>query len=137
MMRRNPTSGAYGFDEEMNKQPVRLTYNDREFSKSLLAERLTKYCQPSRNYHAKIGIDPEGSTAQVSPASDHNLYLSEILAELRIITTRMKAEDLEKRIMTDWKYAAMCVDRLCLFMFTSVLIISTCAILLAAPHLIA
>ncbi|OUC47653.1 Neurotransmitter-gated ion-channel transmembrane region [Trichinella nativa] len=80
------------------------------------------------------------------PALDHNVTktpdpgplsrdLAAILKELRYITDRMRKEDEEHEIISDWKFAAMAVDRLCLVIFTTFLLVSTCSILLAAPHL--
>ncbi|VDN59065.1 unnamed protein product [Dracunculus medinensis] len=37
----------------------------------------------------------------------------------------------------DWKFAAMVVDRMCLFTFTLFIVISTCAIMFSSPHLVA
>ncbi|KRZ56210.1 Low-density lipoprotein receptor-related protein [Trichinella nativa] len=59
------------------------------------------------------------------PALDHNVTktpdpgplsrdLAAILKELRYITDRMRKEDEEHEIISDWKFAAMAVDRLCL-----------------------
>lgn len=63
--------------------------------------------------------------------------LIQILRELRFITERMRREDEDEEITNDFKFAAIVVDRLCLIAFSSFLLISTCAILFAAPHLIA
>ncbi|XP_003373299.1 putative Low-density lipoprotein receptor domain class A [Trichinella spiralis] len=67
------------------------------------------------------------------PALDHNVTktpdpgplsrdLAAILKELRYITDRMRKEDEEHEIISDWKFAAMAVDRLCLVIFTTFLL---------------
>lgn len=59
-----------------------------------------------------------------------------ILRELQYITSRMKKADEEAEVISDWKFAAMVVDRFCLFIFTLFTIIATVAVLLSAPHII-
>lgn len=59
---------------------------------------------------------PKSQSADLSGADV--LVIAEILKELKFITSRLKTEDLEKSIVADWKFAAMCVDRLCLIIFT-------------------
>ncbi|CAG9136632.1 unnamed protein product [Plutella xylostella] len=48
----------------------------------------------------------------------------------------MKKADEEAELISDWKFAAMVVDRFCLFVFTLFTIIATVAVLLSAPHII-
>ncbi|KAI5750721.1 hypothetical protein M8J77_000745 [Diaphorina citri] len=59
-----------------------------------------------------------------------------ILKELQFITARMKKSDEEAETISDWKFAAMVVDRLCLIVFTLFTIIATITVLLSAPHII-
>ncbi|XP_055685536.1 neuronal acetylcholine receptor subunit alpha-7 isoform X5 [Lutzomyia longipalpis] len=59
-----------------------------------------------------------------------------ILKELQFITTRMKKADEEAELISDWKFAAMVVDRFCLIVFTLFTIIATVTVLLSAPHII-
>ncbi|KHJ47284.1 Cation transporter family protein, partial [Trichuris suis] len=63
--------------------------------------------------------------------------LVSILKELRFICDRIRKEDEEHEVISDWKFAAMAIDRLCLIVFTTFLTGTTCAILFAAPHLYA
>ncbi|KAG5676462.1 hypothetical protein PVAND_006294 [Polypedilum vanderplanki] len=87
-----------------------------------------------------------GSTAFTRPTTidDHNSIsggcthkdLHYILKELQFITNRMKRADDEAEIVSDWKFAAMVVDRFCLFVFTLFTIIATVTVLLSAPHII-
>lgn len=62
--------------------------------------------------------------------------LQSILRELQFITNRMKKADEEAEVISDWKFAAMVVDRFCLIIFTMFTIIATVAVLLSAPHII-
>ena len=58
----------------------------------------------------------------------------DILKELTYLTDKIKRdEDFQDRC-TDWKFAALVIDRLCLWLFTTFTIVSTCAILFSAPH---
>ncbi|XP_037912237.1 neuronal acetylcholine receptor subunit alpha-7 isoform X2 [Hermetia illucens] len=59
-----------------------------------------------------------------------------ILKELQFITARMRKSDEEAEIISDWKFAAMVVDRFCLIVFTLFTIIATVTVLLSAPHII-
>ncbi|XP_021202094.1 nicotinic acetylcholine receptor subunit alpha 6 isoform X2 [Bombyx mori] len=68
--------------------------------------------------------------------SSHHRELHLILRELQFITARMKKADEEAELISDWKFAAMVVDRFCLFVFTLFTIIATVAVLLSAPHII-
>ncbi|XP_055388212.1 acetylcholine receptor subunit alpha-type acr-16 isoform X2 [Condylostylus longicornis] len=59
-----------------------------------------------------------------------------ILKELQFITARMRKADEEAELISDWKFAAMVVDRFCLIVFTLFTIIATVTVLLSAPHII-
>ena len=58
------------------------------------------------------------------------------MKELKFITNRMKEMDEENEIVSDWKFAAMVIDRFCLITFTSFTLATTLAVLLSAPHII-
>ncbi|EFA11604.2 nicotinic acetylcholine receptor alpha6 subunit isoform 8 precursor [Tribolium castaneum] len=70
------------------------------------------------------------------PSSGTQRDLQNILRELQFITNRMKKADEEAEVISDWKFAAMVVDRFCLIIFTMFTIIATVAVLLSAPHII-
>lgn len=70
------------------------------------------------------------------PSSGSQRDLQQILRELQFITNRMKKADEEAEVISDWKFAAMVVDRFCLIIFTMFTIIATVAVLLSAPHII-
>lgn len=70
------------------------------------------------------------------PGSGTQRDLQHILRELQFITNRMKKADEEAEVISDWKFAAMVVDRFCLIIFTMFTIIATVAVLLSAPHII-
>ncbi|XP_074649612.1 neuronal acetylcholine receptor subunit alpha-7-like isoform X2 [Tubulanus polymorphus] len=62
--------------------------------------------------------------------------LHSIIKELKFITNKMKKDEDDSEVSSDWKFAAMVIDRLCLVMFTSFTFISTFAILFSAPHIL-
>ncbi|ERL85202.1 hypothetical protein D910_02623, partial [Dendroctonus ponderosae] len=76
----------------------------------------------------------EDSAMAGTSSSQRELQL--ILKELQFITNRMKKADEEAEVISDWKFAAMVVDRFCLIIFTLFTVIATVAVLLSAPHII-
>lgn len=62
--------------------------------------------------------------------------LKEILFELEFITNRMRRHDDITELISEWKFAATVLDRLCLIVFTGFTILSTALCLISAPQLI-
>lgn len=81
------------------------------------------------------GAGGGASTVHACVHSSRELNL--ILRELRFITSRMRKDEQEREVVGEWKFAAMVVDRVCLIIFSAFTIISTCACLFSAPHLVA
>ncbi|VDM17328.1 unnamed protein product [Wuchereria bancrofti] len=54
-----------------------------------------------------------------------------------MITKRMMDAEKDDAKANNWKFAAIVVDRLCLYIFTIFIIASSCGILLSAPYFIA
>uniref|UniRef100_A0A915Q3K1 Neurotransmitter-gated ion-channel transmembrane domain-containing protein n=1 Tax=Setaria digitata TaxID=48799 RepID=A0A915Q3K1_9BILA len=65
------------------------------------------------------------------------LILHRIYQELKVITKRMMDAEKDDAKANNWKFAAIVVDRLCLYVFTVFIIASSCGILLSAPYFIA
>lgn len=82
----------------------------------------------------RIATTIEDAAIPGSSTGQRDLQL--ILKELQFITNRMKKADEEAEVISDWKFAAMVVDRFCLIIFTMFTIIATVAVLLSAPHII-
>ncbi|XP_076234430.1 nicotinic acetylcholine receptor alpha7 subunit isoform X2 [Calliopsis andreniformis] len=59
-----------------------------------------------------------------------------ILKEIKIITDKLKSEEISAKVQNDWKFAAMVIDRMCLIIFTLFTIIATITVLMSAPHII-
>ncbi|KAL0850784.1 hypothetical protein ABMA28_006714 [Loxostege sticticalis] len=141
----------------MNTRMRELELKERS-SKSLLANVLDidddfRHAPPPPNSTASTGnlgpgcsifrTDFRRSFVRPSTMEDvggglgsHHRELHLILRELQFITARMKKADEEAELISDWKFAAMVVDRFCLFVFTLFTIIATVAVLLSAPHII-
>ncbi|KAH6932565.1 hypothetical protein HPB50_007610 [Hyalomma asiaticum] len=85
-----------------------------------------------------LGAGGAGGGASTVHACVHSSReLNLILRELRFITSRMRKDEQEREVVGEWKFAAMVVDRVCLIIFSAFTIISTCACLFSAPHLVA
>ncbi|CAF4312801.1 unnamed protein product, partial [Adineta steineri] len=70
--------------------------------------------------------------------NDISLYPSEIKRAfdgLRCIAAHMRQEDEEKKVKEEWKYVALVIDRLFLYIFTTACIAGTCGIILQAPSI--
>lgn len=65
------------------------------------------------------------------------LILQRIYHELKVVTKRMLETDQEEQASNNWKFAAMVVDRLCLYVFTMFILVSTIGIFSSAPYLVA
>ena len=74
-------------------------------------------------------------TATATAISPTNRELQCILKELKFITNRMKMQEEEEEVISDWKFAAMVIDRFCLIIFTAFTVITTLAVLCSAPHI--
>ena len=67
--------------------------------------------------------------------SEARSELQQILHELRVITNKLREEQTKQEEASDWQFAAMVVDRLCLYVFILFSVVSTTSILLSAPSI--
>ena len=58
-----------------------------------------------------------------------------ILNELRFITHKIKEDNETEEEVNDWKFAAMVIDRLCIWVFSIYMIVTTLAIFFSAPNM--
>ncbi|CAF1068539.1 unnamed protein product [Rotaria sordida] len=75
---------------------------------------------------------------QTEYSNEPSLYPHEIKKAfdgLKSIATHMKIEDEEKKIKEEWKYVALVIDRLFLYIFTTACFAGTCGIILQAPSI--
>jgi len=47
----------------------------------------------------------------------------------------LQIKDEDDRVTADWKFAATVVDRFLLWTFSALTVLSSCAIILSAPHI--
>ncbi|XP_023333751.1 acetylcholine receptor subunit alpha-type acr-16 [Eurytemora carolleeae] len=72
---------------------------------------------------------------QVPPKQSETIKdLEKILVEVQSITMKIKEEEESKLTTTDWKYAAMVLDRVCLVVFTSTTLLLSLAVVVAVPR---
>ena len=89
----------------------------------------------SRNKKARnTSFGFERTTGDQSQTS--NSLLKNILEEMKFATGRMKSEDTRCEMCNDWKFAAMVVDRTCLWFFTLFTLGSTAVIFISAPNVV-
>nr|BBE49563.1 nicotinic acetylcholine receptor alpha6 subunit 4 [Nilaparvata lugens] len=128
----------------MTNRMKELHLPDRS-SKSLMANILDidddfRHCSTANSSFMRgggVGGGGGGITLDDSgPCTLAQRELQLIVRELQFITNRMKKADEEAELISDWKFAAMVVDRFCLIVFTMFTIIATVAVLLSAPHII-
>lgn len=61
--------------------------------------------------------------------------LAKILDEVRYITKRLRDQDENKAVCSEWKFAAAVVDRLCLVAFSLFIALFTFGMLMSAPNI--
>ncbi|GFY72742.1 neur_chan_memb domain-containing protein [Trichonephila inaurata madagascariensis] len=92
--------------------------------------------QGERSYaNVLIGGSNHGSMVYTCMHAD--VELSAILRELKVITAKLRKDDQDSEVVSDWQFAAMVVDRICLINFTIFTVASTVLSLGSAPHLMA
>jgi len=81
-----------------------------------------------------------GYVRAATPADDGSdlecALLTDVLGEVRYLTGRMRHEADTQKVCSDWKFAAMVIDRLCLWLFSIFTVVSSGTILLSAPDVI-
>ena len=60
--------------------------------------------------------------------------LKDILKEVRFISQNMKKTNEHMNTTSDWQFAAMVIDRICLILCSSFTIIATIIVVITAPH---
>jgi nicotinic acetylcholine receptor, invertebrate len=61
--------------------------------------------------------------------------IESVLKELKSITQKLRDDQLEEEESLDWKFAAMVIDRICMYFFAIATFFSTSIILLTSPNL--
>jgi len=87
------------------------------------------------------GIPGYMPRSAATPADDSSselecALLTDVLGEVRYLTGRMRQDADTQKVCSDWKFAAMVIDRLCLWLFSIFTVVSSGTILLSAPDVI-
>ncbi|KAK5971914.1 Neuronal acetylcholine receptor subunit alpha-7, partial [Trichostrongylus colubriformis] len=82
---------------------------------------------------------PERSIVPINEVTKEQVaqlvVLNEIHEHLSAITAEIREKERNKDVEDDWKFAAIVVDRLCLYIFSFFILLSTCALFSAVPRL--
>ncbi|CAB0009195.1 unnamed protein product [Nesidiocoris tenuis] len=81
------------------------------------------------------GCGGGGGPGDVSPTFDKPLSLEKTIEDARFIAQHVKNKDKFENVIEDWKYVAMVLDRLFLWVFTLACVTGTALIILRAPSL--
>ncbi|KAG1653495.1 Acetylcholine receptor subunit alpha-like [Nymphon striatum] len=68
-------------------------------------------------------------------ATRYDPEIEKAMSDVKFIAEHVRKEDEFERVREDWKYIAMVLDRLFLWIFTVACIVGTCGIILQAPSL--
>ncbi|PIO57364.1 hypothetical protein TELCIR_21229, partial [Teladorsagia circumcincta] len=84
----------------------------------------------------KVIIDPTEIPQDPTTAPYHPLSPDALSAidAIEYITDHLKQDEEHKRYRDDWKYVAMIIDRLLLYVFFGITVGGTCGILFSAPY---
>ena len=75
--------------------------------------------------------------SQMSHASyKRNILAIVVCQEIRVITDKIRDDEVSGAVEADWKFAAMVLDRLCLFFFSAFTVVATISVLAVAPHIV-
>ena len=92
------------------------------------------------NLKGQIKDDQDSSCDMIESAKLDDFFMlkhkfESILNYLRYFTQLIKEDQLLEEESLDWKFAAMAIDRLCVYIFAFATFISTALILLGSPNL--
>ncbi|CAF0882304.1 unnamed protein product [Rotaria sordida] len=109
-------------------------------TKSYKNNQINKHLLNDNNFDQDIieNLDEENDLRQSEHSNQSSLYPNEIKKAfdgLKCIAAHMRQEDEEKKIKEEWKYVALVIDRLFLYIFTTACIAGTCGIILQAPSI--
>lgn len=131
---RSPSEGPNALD----KQPMK---SDRDQHGRRLTLSVANHRKESMSFETQMVriVDPlMANPSTIDPGVQALiLMMQRIHSELSFVVRRMQKDDVDSDHISDWKFAAMAVDRLCLIVFSVFIIGTSLAILLSAPHLFA
>nr|QRN45443.1 nicotinic ACH-beta1 receptor [Carausius morosus] len=127
-----PPHPSYGSPGELPKHVLRPKVDVME-----LSDLHHPNCKINRKSSAELGVG--GSTGRRESESSDSLLLSpeafKATEAVEFIAEHLRNEDQYIQIREDWKYVAMVIDRLQLYIFFLVTTAGTIGILMDAPHI--
>ena len=137
---RRPGYGKKGVRRRSSKAQTPEREAPNHSSRSLLANVLdiddefggmkTTYCNGGSMENGGMAVTEFSSGGAASN------QLRCILRELKVLTSKVRSDQEVTEKCNDWKFAALVIDRLCLWVFTVVTVASTMGIIFSAPHVI-
>lgn len=103
-------------------------------SRSLLANVL----ELDDNTSLRLENGSSGISIKIDDCNEGGTFRTELLAilkELRRITGKYKKDEDDMDIRSEWKFAAMVIDRLCFWICVTFTVVSTVTVLMSAPQL--
>ncbi|KAK6044903.1 hypothetical protein COOONC_17592 [Cooperia oncophora] len=90
---------------------------------------------PDVEVHVGIASIPVSTMNVTQEQVAQLLVLNEIHEHLSAIASEIREKERNKDVEDDWKFAAMVVDRLCLYVFSFFILLSTCALFSSVPNI--
>ncbi|XP_074651902.1 acetylcholine receptor subunit alpha-like [Tubulanus polymorphus] len=115
-----------------NGVEIRESYGDNSKSASGGINYDSHSAFRMRSSEDLLGHDPENPGLRQRPYSSS---VQRAVDGVRFVADHLKNEDDESQIKEDWKYVAMVLDRLFLWIFTTACVVGTMGIILQAPTL--
>uniref|UniRef100_A0AC34QLB3 Uncharacterized protein n=1 Tax=Panagrolaimus sp. JU765 TaxID=591449 RepID=A0AC34QLB3_9BILA len=98
----------------------------------------TKMNLISSSFESTVFATPGPKPTQLDLSNQATLLLLQrIFNELKIITRQMIEAERDEGAANQWKFAAMVVDRFCLYLFSAFIIVTIIVIMMSAPYLVA
>lgn len=129
---------AWATDRRTGAPDSTANRSDPEDTTTCIWQRLTRAEHTMSDNRGNGATDAAAAAAvagDVVAVTECSL-LVDVLGEVRFLTERLQGEGVRQDVCSEWKFAAMVIDRVCLWMFTLFTVISTVAILCSAPHAI-
>ena len=121
----------------LNHQTTTINNSHSNYNSSFMSSRPNDNHSPMARNSVKY-TNTNGGPCPNCTGAEFNAQctgLRDILKEVQYMTEKIKRDEQFEEDCNDWKFAAMVIDRLCLWLFSIFTTVSTCAILFSAPHL--
>jgi nicotinic acetylcholine receptor, invertebrate len=117
--------------------PVKSKEN--KIKSKLFNDQIVFFKRENSNYNQNQNCENCGDSAYSSSKGGGDSYplkknLHAILRELRVLTKKIKDDDEDGEKELNWKFAAMVIDRLCMWIFAFATFFSTTLILLTSKN---